>query len=102
MATEDPMDDKANTNEQSIETLGGVLPDGRTVDLIRDGVTGRLKLLCFDGTQYRTEDRISIEGRTFVPAGARSCCSNCCDPAHKSVGSRMHGKSVPCDIRGFD
>ena len=53
--------------EQSIETLGGVLPDGRTVDLIRDGVTRRLKLLCFDGTQYRTEDRISIEGRTFVP-----------------------------------
>jgi hypothetical protein len=32
MGTEDPMDDKAKTNEESIERLDGVLPDGRTVD----------------------------------------------------------------------
>jgi hypothetical protein len=61
------MEDKTTKGEESIETLGGVLPDGRTVDVIRDGTTGQLRLILFDGKQYRAEERITINGRTFVP-----------------------------------
>jgi hypothetical protein len=61
------VDDKKNKDEESIEALGGVLPDGRTVDVIRDVATGRLSLVWFDGKEYHAEERISIKGRTFVP-----------------------------------
>ena len=61
------MPDKTNTSAESIEGLGGVLPDGRTVETIRDHATGRLKLLCFDGVKYHTKDCIRIKGRTFIP-----------------------------------
>src|ERR1700722_6195094 len=61
------MDDKKNKDEESIEALSGVLPDGRTVGVITDVTTGRLGLVWFDGKEYHAEERISIKGRTFVP-----------------------------------
>ena len=61
------MDDKKNKDEESIEALSGVLPDGRTVGVITDVTTGRLRLVWFDGKEYHAEERISIKGRTFVP-----------------------------------
>ena len=61
------MSDERNSSEESIEALAGMFPDGRTVDTIKDGATGRLRLICFDGKKYQIEDRISSDGHTFVP-----------------------------------
>jgi hypothetical protein len=61
------MEIKTTGDEQSIEGLDGLLPDGRSIDVVQDGTTKRPKLILFDGKQYRTEERISVNGRTFVP-----------------------------------
>jgi hypothetical protein len=61
------MEDRTTKSEESIETLDGVLPDGRSVDVIQNGATKRLKLIFFDGKQYLTEERIFVKGRMFVP-----------------------------------
>lgn len=61
------MESKTTRHEESVETLDGVPPDGRSVDVIQDGATKRLELILFDGKQYLTEERISVNGRTFVP-----------------------------------
>jgi hypothetical protein len=49
------------------ETSGGLLPDGKIADLIIDEVTGRLKLVCFDGTRYLTGHHIETKAGTLVP-----------------------------------
>jgi hypothetical protein len=53
--------------DPTTEISGGVLPDGRTVDLIRDGSNGKLKLLVFDGTRTEAASSVRVEGRTFLP-----------------------------------
>jgi len=42
------MEDKTIKGEETVETLDGVLPDGQTVDVIRDAATGRLRLVWFE------------------------------------------------------
>ena len=53
--------------DPTIEISDGVLPDGRTVDLIRDGSTGELKLLVFDGKNMEVAGSVRVEDRAFLP-----------------------------------
>ena len=58
---------ESSSVDPTTEISDGVLPDGRIVELIRDGSTGELKLLVSDGTSVETASSVRVEGRTFLP-----------------------------------
>lgn len=49
------------------QTSGAELTDGRVVDLINDGASGRLRLIWRKGTGYHSAERIEIGDGTFIP-----------------------------------
>jgi hypothetical protein len=56
---------RASANSTT-ETCGGLLPDGRSVDLISDVATGRMKLISFDGIEHQIADRVDVGDHTFI------------------------------------
>ena len=67
MANVVPEPGRGALSDPTSEIADCVLPDGRTVQLIRDWLTGELQLLVFDGTSSEAASSVRVEGQTFLP-----------------------------------
>src|SRR3984885_7993364 len=71
----------------AIKTTSALFPDGGAIELVRDAVSGELRLLAFDGKDHHVGQQVKHAGRQFaLPdvspsiSQAMTLPSRCCSP----------------------